>query len=163
MGTPFSDIYVQFLSQVKIRNIANIFSNLNDAESPEDKEKAKVAIRNLEQNMQHWLISSLGHFGNCRKDLRKYDLNLECFLVDLDAEEINILAVYMAYAYMCTYVVADSSLQNNMNPKDYRIYSTANHNSSLIKIRDSLYAEANSLKSQYSYNIHSVKDFFKND
>ena len=143
MGTPFNDIYQLFLSQVKVFELVMMDDN------------------SLEQNMQLWLMSSIGHFGNCRKDLRQHDLIMGEFAEELDSEEKFILAKYMSYAYLLTYVITESNLKQSLNSKDYRMYSPANQLKALQGLRDSLYSEANSLKTQYSYNIHSIKDFFK--
>lgn len=161
MGTPFNEIYVQFLSQVKVFEFANVFENLENAETPEEIEKAEKALHNLEQNMQYWLMSSIGHFGECSKDLRLHNLEAESFLIDLDFDEINILSKFMAYAYLLTEVITETNIKQTLNSKDYRMYSSANHLKALEGLRDSLFREANSLKSKYYYKTHSIKDLFK--
>lgn len=164
MGTPFSDIYQLFLSQIKVFDIAEVFSKAKKAyESgiPEEIALADASIKDIESNMQYWLMSSIGHFGNCTKDLRKPDLILAQFNDELSFEEQNILAKYMAFSYILTHVITETNLKQSLNSKDYRMYSPANQLKALQGLRDSLYSEANSLKTQYSYNIHSVKEFFK--
>lgn len=164
MGTPFIKIYHLFLSQIKIHDIADVFLNVSLAQESGDQEaiaKAERALQSIMDNMEYWLMSSIGHFGNCRKDIRSPDLEMECFSDTLDIEEKNILAKYMVYAYLLTHVVTETNLKQSLNSKDYRMYSPQGQLKALQGLRDSLYAEANSLKSQYSYNIHSLKEFFK--
>lgn len=164
MGTPFSDIYQLFLSQIKIHDIAEVFSKAAKAYesgNPEEIAKADASIKSIEDNMQYWLMSSIGHFGNCDKDLRNPDLELEQFEDALTIEEKNILAKYMVYAYLITHVITETNLKQSLNSKDYRTYSPANQLKALTSLRDSLYSEANTLQTKYSWNIHSVKDFFK--
>lgn len=164
MGTPFSEIYELFLSQIKIHDIANVFLRLSNAQESGDQEEIRIAeqaVQSLLDNMEYWLMSSIGHFGSCRKDIRSPDLDMESFSDTLDIEEKNILAKYMVYAYLLTHVVTETNLKQSLNSKDYRMYSPAGQLKALRELRDSVYDEANSLKSQYSYNIHSLKEFFK--
>lgn len=164
MGTPFSEIYELFLSQIKIHDIADVFLNLANAYESGDQEdiaKAERKMQSIEDNMEYWLLSSIGHFGNCRKDIRNPDVSLGSFNDVLDIEEKNILAKYMVYAYILTHVVTETNLKQSLNSKDYRMYSPAGQLKALENLRDSIYREANSLKSQYSYNTHSLKGFLK--
>lgn len=143
MGTPFNEIYVLFLSQIKDYDLAQ----MNDT--------------TMEQNMQMWLTSSIGHFSSCQKDLRKHDLLTGHFDEVLTTEEKVILAKYMAYSYMLTHVITETNMKQTLNSKDYRMYSPANQLKALTSLRDHLNAEATTLESKYSYNHHDVKRFFK--
>lgn len=164
MGTPFDEIYELFLAQVKIHDIAGIFLAYDEAQQSGDLEAIRKAERNMQsmfENMKYWLLSSIGHFGNCRKDIRNHDVEMEYFHDTLDSTEKQILAKYMVYAYILTHVVTESNLKQTLNPKDYRMYSPAGHLRALEELRDNIYSEANSLKTNYSYNTHSFKDTIK--
>jgi len=141
--TPFSDVYELFLSQVKSYEILE----MDEA--------------TMEANMELWLTSSMGQFHNCRKDLRDYDLEAKTFAVDLNMEEKAILAKYMLYAYILTYIIKEENLEQSLNSKDYRMYSPANQLKALGNLRDQIYNEAESLKKRYANSLHNIKELFK--
>lgn len=143
MGTPFSDIYHLFLSQIK------------------DYELATMKETSLEDNLQSWLMSSIGYFSSCRKDLRMYDLQLAYFTEELDSTEQYILAKFMVLAYLSTFLMTEQNLKQALNSKDYRMYSPANQLKALMELRKQIHSDANTLMSRYSYNIHSIREMFK--
>ncbi|MEK4025510.1 hypothetical protein [Sporosarcina sp. FSL W7-1283] len=143
MGTPFSDIYLLFLSQIKDYELATMEETL------------------LEENLQLWLINSIGYFTLCKKDLRNYDSDLAQFTDVLDSIEKQILAKFMVHSYLNTFLLTEQNLKQALNSKDYRMYSPANQLKALKEVREQINSEANTLMSRYSYNIHDVKRFFK--
>ena len=164
MGTPFNSIYQIFLSQIKIFDIAEVFTKAEKAYESgtlEEIERAEASIKSIEDNMQYWLMSSIGHFGICRKDIRNPDVENAQFTEVLDIEEINILAKYMVYAYILTHVITETNLRQSLNSKDYRVYSPANQLKALQGLRDDIYKEASALQTKYSWNLRSTKEMFK--
>lgn len=142
MGTPFTEIYVQFLAQVETYELANM---------PETS---------LEENMQLWLTNSLGYFTMCRKELT-YDAHLSEFDEELDNNEKTILASYMAVEYLKTFLMKEQNLSQALNSKDYRMYSPANQLNALTNLRNHMLDEINAKLSRYSWNKKSIKGLFK--
>lgn len=142
MGTPFTDIYVKFLAQVKTHELAN------------------MPDTSLEENMQLWLTNSLGYFTACRKSL-DYDLQLSSFDDELDNNEQTILAGYMAIEYLNTFLMKEQNLSQALNSKDYRMYSPANQLKALASTQVEMEARINTRLSRYSWNSKSIKGLFK--
>lgn len=142
MGTPFREIYVQFLAQVKTHDLANM---------PETS---------LEENMQLWLLNSLGYFTLCKKELT-YDSQLSEFTEDLDMNEKAILASYMTIEYLNTFLIKEQNLSQALNSKDYRMYSPANQLRALLDVQDKLEDRINTRLSRYSWNKSSIREMFK--
>lgn len=143
MATPFNEIYSLFLSQITDYNLATLPTEL------------------LEENMQLWLLGALGYFSNCSQDLTNFDLDEKAFNVDLNHNEKLILAKLMLSTYLDTHLIKEDLLKQNLNSKDYRMYSPANQIKALIEIKIRINSEVNMLMSRYSYNIHRLKDFFE--
>ncbi|MFS0643680.1 hypothetical protein [Siminovitchia sp. 179-K 8D1 HS] len=145
MTTPFSDIYTIFLSQLTDYNL----NNMDDAA--------------LESNMQGWLTSAVGYFTNCKKNITDYDLDVAEFNVDLSQIEKQILAKYMLYVYVDTYLITESNLKQTLNSRDYRAYSPAGQIKALIELKKQINNDATVLVSRYSYNIHDLEGKWKNE
>lgn len=143
MATPFSNIYKHFLSQIT------------------DYELIKMEEAAMEENMQLWLMSAIGYFSSCRKDLRQYDLQLSQFTEELDSTEQEILAKFMVSAYVSTFLITEQNLKQAINSRDYRTYSPANQLKALTELKKHIHSEANTLMSRYSYSIHAIKELFK--
>src|SRR6185312_11551999 len=108
MGTPFSDIYELFLSQIT------------------DYELTVMTETTLEKNMQMWLVSAIPNFLNCKKNIQQYDKYLAEFDEELSSTEQFILSKYMVHAYVSTFLIKEENLSQALNSKDYRMYSPAN-------------------------------------
>lgn len=145
MGTSFQEIYESFLSRVSTYELAML-------------EETK-----LESNLQEWLINALPYFTNCKKDLDNYDKEFAHFNEKLSNSEITILAVYMVYLYASTFLMREENLAQALNSKDYRMYSPQGQLKALTSLQEHLAQEANTLKSQYSWNVKSIREMFKRD
>ena len=143
MATPFNEIYPLFLSQVTDYDLVN------------------MTVDSLEDNLQLWLLSSIGFFSNCKHDLSDFDLTLKQFNAELNHIEKQILAKFMVVAYLDTHLIKEDLMKQSLNSKDYRMYSPANQIKALIELKSKINNEANTLMSRYSYNIHRLKDLFK--
>jgi hypothetical protein len=146
MGTPFSNIYNLFLSQIK------------DYELLDLAEFDKPA---LEANLQLWLMSSIPYFQNCKKNLESHDRVLASFDDELNQAEQFILAKYMIHIYTGTFLLREENLAQALNSKDYRMYSPANQLKALQSLSERILQDANTLKSQYSWNVHYIRELFK--
>ncbi len=141
MATPFSEIYILFLSQIT------------------DYELSQLEDEAFEENAKDWLINAIGYYTNCRKNLMNY--NEDSFEEDLDYQEKNILATFMLYVYLNTYVLTEQNLKQSLNSKDYRMYSPANQLKALLEVKRQIKSDADTLMSRYSYNIHNIKEMWK--
>lgn len=143
MGTPFSDIYNLFLSQIK------------------DYELAEMEETVLDENLQLWLMGAIPFFHSCKKNLSLFDKALGEFNEDLTGTEQFILAKYMIYSYIKTYLLREENLAQALNSKDYRVYSPANQLKALQSLCEFIKQEGSTLQSQYSWSPHSLKELFK--
>lgn len=143
MGTPFQKIYERFLSQVSTYELALM----------EDE--------GLEENLREWLLGATPYFQNCKKDLGKYDLDTSSFDEELNNAEISIIAEYMVYIYVRTYLMREENLAQALNSKDYRMYSPQGQLKALTSTQEFIAQKANTLKSQYSWNISSIREMFR--
>lgn len=143
MATPFNEIYPLFLAQITDYNLA-----LMDDDS-------------LDENMQLWLLGAIGYFSNCKHDLSEFNLDSKTFTADLNHMEKQILSRFMLTLYLDTHLLKEDLLKQNLNSKDYRVYSPANQLKALIETKSKINSEANVLMSRYSYNIHRLRDFFE--
>jgi hypothetical protein len=143
MATPFNTVYESFLSQVTDYELANM----------EDVD--------LEDNLQQWLMNAIGFFANSRQNLYDLDLTLKQFNIDLSVNETQILAKLMLASYMNTHIIKEDLMRQTLNSKDYRMYSPANQIEALIKIKENVDSEANTLMSRYSYRLSNVRELFK--
>lgn len=143
MATPFQDVYTMFLSQIT------------------DYELAVMEETSLDENLQLWMMSAIGFFPNCRHDLNDFDDAAKLFNNDLTINEKQILSKYMVYVYLDTHLIKEDLMKQSLNSKDYRMYSPANQIKAVRELKESIGSEANLLKSLYSYNVKTLKDYFK--
>lgn len=146
MGTPFSDIYHLFMSQTKDYELAEL---------------AEVDEEAFEFNLQKWLMTAIPYFHSCKKNLNLFDRTLGEFNEELTGTEQFILAKYMVYSYIKTYLLREENLAQALNSKDYRMYSPANQLKALQSLCEFIRQEGSTLQSQYSWNAHSLKELFK--
>lgn len=145
MGTSFDSIYTRFLSQISTYELHLM----------EDED--------LEENLKEWLLAAIPHFQNCKKDLGDYDDNNNEFNSKLDNAEISILAEYMVFIYVRTFLMREENLSQALNSKDYRMYSPQGQLKALTSLQEHISKEANTLKSQYSWSPSSIRERFKSD
>lgn len=143
METPFSNIYDLFLSQIK------------------DYELAQMDDTVLEANLQLWLMGAIPYFQFCKKDLESHDKTTKQFNEALTSTEQFILAKYMVYSYVSTFLLREENLSQALNSKDYRMYSPANQLKALQALCEHIKNEGSTLQSQYSWNVRSLKELFK--
>ena len=139
--TPFSEIYTRFLSQTSSYELVSL-----------DEEE-------LQEEFLPWLLSAIGYFTNCRKDLFKIlDKDIEAFDETLDDMEIDILAKHMVHTYIGTYAITEENIAQVLNSRDYRSYSPANQLKVLLETQSKVKSDADLLMSRYSYNVHIMRE-----
>lgn len=65
-----------------------------------DFELANLPSCDLEEMLHDWLISAIAKFRQCKNDLKDRDEELRRFNIDLEDEEIEILAIMMVREHL---------------------------------------------------------------
>lgn len=139
MATPFTDIYARAIFRFA------------------DYKFLEQDIETREGVLEKYLISAKTEFQRiCRVDLNDYNLELQQFNQDLGDEEIEILALGVAF-YWISYKANNSELLKNvLNSRDYYYYSPANLLKEVHALRQSIRDEFDSRMRQYSYFDNSL-------
>lgn len=142
MATPFNEVYEVFLSNVHSYKLATMDE------------------MSLEEELAQWLFGGMTRFTVARTDIYDFDKNMGEFNSDLDFLEKQILGKCMTLEYMNTHLMDEKNLSSALNSKDYRTYSPAKQLEALIKIKDTLGKEIDTLMSRYSYNTVDIIKLF---
>lgn len=147
MATPFSEIYILFLSKNTDEDLAN------------------MPQLTLERSMEDWLISAVGRFttiGN-RKRVKSFNKDEQQFDEDLNHTEQEILAIMMLVEYLKTQTISGENLKLELGSKDYAQWSPSKRIEVQLKLKDSLENDITKLLSQLSYSLDNFKEVNKND
>lgn len=108
--------------------------------------------------LQKYLLSSIVDFQHsCKQDLNDYNIEAECFNIDLDNEVIEILATGIAYHWLDAQVLNSKNLRNIIHNKDYTSYSPANLLKQMITLRDELGKDYRGKINLYSFRNSSFE------
>ena len=120
-----------------------------------DYELPNLPDDELEAMLHGWLLSSIAKFRKCESDLTQRDDELRTFLVDLQNEEIEILALLMTVEWLEPTI--NSVLLTNMmvGGKEEKWFSQSSHLAELQALRDANRLEAKKLMRDYTYANHS--------
>lgn len=116
--TPFSAVYDCFLSKVT----DDMYMEL----TPEETEGL----------LQDFLLNAIPYFEFPRKNIADYSIDNEEFNVELDQEEINILATYMAVEWLGQQLVIIDNVRQKYSGTDFKFTSQANHMGQVSKLVD---------------------------
>ena len=86
MATPYEPIYNRALAKIQ------------------DFDLAILQDRDLEEMLHGWLMSAIAKFRQCKNDLSDRDEELRQFNVDLEDEEIEILAIMIVREWLAPQV-----------------------------------------------------------
>ncbi len=105
-----------------------------------------------------YLLSAITDFKYaCTKtDITDYDIEAQCFNVDLDDEQIEILSLGIAYYWLSAKALNSQLLKNIIHSSDYTSYSPANLLNQVQALRDSVGAEYRGKINTYSYRYGSI-------
>lgn len=107
--TRFEDVYKIFLSSIQDYNIKKMFDE--DFEIAEDL-------------LQTFLIRAVSHFKNCVKPIKqKMNLDIKCFEVNLDIDEINIISDLMVLSWLDWNNNNIIQMNISLNDNDFRHFS----------------------------------------
>lgn len=107
--TRFEDVYKIFLSSIQDYNIKKMFDE--DFEIAEDL-------------LQTFLIRAVSHFKNCVKPIKqKMNLDIKCFEVNLDIDEINIISDLMVLSWLDWNNNNIIQMNISLNDNDFKHFS----------------------------------------
>lgn len=139
MATPFTTIYARAIFR---------FADYKFLEQDTD-------VR--EGVLEKYLISAKTEFQRlCKVDLGDYDEEQKQFNKTLGDEEIEILALGIAFYWLSYKTMNSELLKNVLNSKDYYYYSPANLLKEVQTLRKTLKDEFYSRMRQYSYFDNSL-------
>ncbi|WP_406590354.1 hypothetical protein [Bacillus atrophaeus] len=141
MPTLFEEIYGFFLPKLTDYSFLNI------------------SEKDLSDTLDPLLRSSSIKFRRCKKNLSDRDQTLKQFNEDLSDEEKEILACFMVVEYLTPKIVTADLLHQTLSPKDFKLYSQANHIKEIRELRNLIKKEAEDLMLQYTYSNGNMKDF----
>lgn len=134
MGTPFSDIYSRAIFK---------FS---------DTKYLKLAEEDREAILRKFLISAERDFKEvCEKDLDAVDEVEGIYLETLDSDEIEILALGVAFYWMSSKALDSELLKNKLSSKDFTAFSPANLLKEVNALRSEVKGDFDSAIVKYSY------------
>ena len=133
MATPYTDIYRRFRNKIR------------------DYEDLALTDSEIEETDFQRFVSARVRFKKCNKLKSKDDILME-FEMDLDDEEIEILAMLMIVEWLNPRVATLDNLKIHMSNKDLSMGSTANHLKTLTELKDHYERKAKELMKSYSYN-----------
>lgn len=136
--TKFTEIYEKFLIKIESFKYAEMFE--------EDSS----------QMFRDFLMSAVTQFRySCRKDLMNFTTDLvtgeEYFVEELSIDEKEILALLMIVYHLDTEIVTEDNLNNYLNSRDYRQYSSANLIARTKELRTMYKKEAEMLMGNYDF------------
>lgn len=106
--------------------------------------------------LQQYLLSSIVDFQHsCKYNLNDYDLKQDRFNVELGNEEIEILALGIAFHWLSAQALNRQNLKNMIHNKDYTSYSPANLLKEIRTLRDEIEKEYRGKINTYSFRYGS--------
>lgn len=117
MKTKFEQVYNCFYSKIT----DDMYMELDEAQT-------KAMSEELLLNAMPW-------FEFPRKNIHNYDLEKKRFNVELDYEEINILATYMMISWLDQQLATVELIRMKYSGSDFKFTSQANHMSKLLALK----------------------------
>ena len=140
MATPYSKIYDRALAKLTDYDLAYL---------PEE---------DFQFMLRGWLVSSISKFRKCAADLSNRDDELETFNVDLDDEEIEILALLVVGEWLEPQVNSVTLTRQFFGGKEEKFFAQANQLDAIKTLRDDTRTEARKLMRDYTYAHSSYFD-----
>ena len=123
-----------------------------------DYEFANLPERDMEEMLHDWLLSAIAKFRKCKNDLSDRDEELRQFNVDLEDEEIEILAIMIAREHLSPILHSTLLTKQILGGKEENFFSQAAHIKELLDMDTSLKVEAQKLMRDYSY-AHDLRGY----
>lgn len=109
----------------------------------------------FEAMLHGWLLSSIAKFRKCKSDLTQRDDELRTFLVDLENEEIEILALLMTAEWLEPRINSVLLTDMMVGGKEEKWNSQQGHLSGLKALRDANRLEAKKLMRDYNTYVNN--------
>ena len=136
MGTPYEKIY------------ANLLPKFKDYDIP------LMSVEEVKDMLQDFIVPAIARFHVCYKDLSNRDDDNECFNIDLNDMELEIMSNYVLLEYLdSTYIRVPSLLKVHYSSKDFNAFSNANHLDKLKAMHTTFLKENETLLSRYAWTI----------
>jgi hypothetical protein len=133
MATPYSKIYERALAKITDYDLAFL---------PDDDFRFMI---------RGWLNSAISKFRKCASDLSDRDDEIEVFNVDLEDEEIEILALLIVCEWLEPQVNSVNLTLQMFGGKEEKWFSQSSHLSELKALRDETRTEARKLMRDYTF------------
>lgn len=115
--TSFSSVYEYFISQIT----DDMYMELTPAET-----------RGMQKDL---LLNALPHFEFPRVNIFDYDLEINAFSVNLNIEEMNIIATYMVVEWIGIQLASVENTRMKYSGSDFKFTSQANHMQKLLQMK----------------------------
>ena len=140
MATPYSIIYDRALAKIT------------------DYDLAFMPEENFQLMLRGWLQSAISKFRKCASDLSDRDDELATFNIDLEDEEIEILAMLMVGEWLDPQVNSVTLTHQFFGGKEEKFFAQANQLAEIKALRDETRTEARKLMRDYTYAHNSYFD-----
>lgn len=140
MATPYSIIYDRALAKIT------------------DYDLAFMPEENFQLMLRGWLQSAISKFRKCASDLSDRDDELATFNIDLEDEEIEILAMLMVSEWLDPQVNSVTLTHQFFGGKEEKFFAQANQLAEIKALRDETRTEARKLMRDYTYAHNSYFD-----
>lgn len=117
MNTEFKTIYNCFYSKIT----DDMYMELDEAQT-------NALTKDLFKNSLHW-------FEFPRVNLHDFDEEKESYNIELSAEEVNIIAVYMMVEWFTQQLASVENTRMKFSGSDFKFTSQANHMSKLLALK----------------------------
>lgn len=126
----------------------------------QDFDLVTLQDRDLEEMLHGWLMAAISKFRQCKNDLSDRDEELRQFNVDLEDEEVEILAIMVVREWLAPQVHSALLTKQIFGGKEENYFSQSAHLKQLMDADTSLRVEAQKLSRDYSYN-HDLRGYFE--
>lgn len=134
MGTPFTDVYDQFLMFIKDYRLTDLYN---------------ASATNFETYLQGWLIPAIADFGVCNQSLA---YSSKSFTETLTAKNIVILAKLMVKQWLQKEINDVLQMNQHIMDKDFKVYSESQNMAEKRKKYSDLVEEISQIFMDYSLN-----------
>lgn len=126
----------------------------------QDFELATLPEFDLADMLHGWMVSAISKFRKCKNDLKDRDDELGQFNIDLEDEEIEILAIMMVREHLSPQLHSTLLTQQIFSGKEQNYYSQAAHMKELLDMDNRLKLEAQKLMRDYTY-ANDLRGYFE--
>jgi hypothetical protein len=126
----------------------------------QDFELAALPEFDLEEMLHGWMISAISKFRKCKSDLKDRDEENKTFNIDLEDEEIEILAIMIVREHLSPQLHSTLLTQQIFSGKEQNYYSQAAHMRELLEMDNNLRLEAQKLMRDYTYQ-NDLRGYFE--